>query len=466
MTRIFKGSPPGVLIEWLMAAIIVAMVIYTAIFLYIHSYLPQPFFYEPNDTYADWFNTAYWARDPGTYDLWTSLYPPLSFVFLRIFTLDSCYLQGRAFDASVGYSARDCDWLGLGTIWVVWLLDVVLIYFTFRKIDRATAIPRTICLGLGWPMLDGLERGNLVLVSFTCLILAFGPLIRSAKLKWLFAGLAVNFKVYLISGIVAQLLKRKWLWLEGALIFTIVIYLITFAILGRGSPAEIYRNIHDWSLISTASPLDLWFATSFSGLISLLEGPDVTMEFVLGSRTLDFLQLVLPALVHLVQAFILIAAASVWLRPEVVPSSRAVNLAIMLALITQESGGYSPVYFVLFVLMEPWRGGGRKVAIFLCYLLAISADISIGDGPTLARDAYFRNTSVIIDTQITIMPFIRPLAILIIASAVAFTTIHDVWRDIRLQGWSARWRYRRDLPLLPWVCPPDRPVVSTPAPGP
>ena len=28
-------------------------------------YLPPPFVFDINDTFMDWFNTAYWAHNPG-----------------------------------------------------------------------------------------------------------------------------------------------------------------------------------------------------------------------------------------------------------------------------------------------------------------------------------------------------------------------------------------------------------------
>lgn len=85
---------PGILrderkVEAILSAVILGVLVYCATFAYVYNYLPQPFFYEPADTFADWFNTSYWARNLGTYDTWATLYPPLSFVFLR--SLDWIY---------------------------------------------------------------------------------------------------------------------------------------------------------------------------------------------------------------------------------------------------------------------------------------------------------------------------------------------------------------------------------------
>lgn len=447
----------GLTFEWAMAALIMGSVIYTAGFLWVNSYLPQPFFFEPEDTFADWFNTAYWARDPGAYDVWTTLYPPLSFVFLRLLTLDECYLMPRQIDASVGYPARDCDWLGLGAIGFFALLNLVLIYLTFRRVDKSTAIPRTICLAFGWPMLDGFERGNLVIVSFTCILLAFGPLLRSARVKWLFAGLAVNFKVYLIAAVGAVLLKRKWRWAECALIATVIVYLVSFAILGRGTIPEIVRNLSAWADLEVVQPIDLWFSTTYNGLISLLKNDRFPTVMLLGSKTVDTLLVALPALIGFTQGLILLAAASIWLRPEAVSTSRAVTLAIMLAMITTESGGYTPVYYMLFVLMEPWRGVGRKLAIIGCYILAPSIDFSVSELPPIVRTTYFRDLTTIATFHVTVSPFLRPLVIIGIAVSISLATIAQVWRDVRHDGWAQRWRFRRDAALLPWVARPSPP---------
>ena len=186
-------------VETVLAAVILGGLVYCLGHLVVRGYLPQPFFYEPFDIYADWFNTAFWARDPGTYDVWKTLYPPLSFVILRLIGIDSCYPQGRAFDPSAGLAARECDWVGLVAIYGFLIIDIALIYYVLRKVDRRTAIQRTICVGLGLPMLDGVERGNLVLISFLFMILAFAPVLKSARLRWLCAGLAINLKVYLIG---------------------------------------------------------------------------------------------------------------------------------------------------------------------------------------------------------------------------------------------------------------------------
>lgn len=448
-----------VYIEYILASIIIIGNIYSIIFLIHNNYLPQPFFYEPNDTFADWFNTAYWARDPGTYDVWTSLYPPISFVFLRLFGIDSCYPRGRIFESSPGLAVRECDWIGLGSIFAFYVIDVILTYRVLRKVDRRTAIPRTVCVGMGFPILDGLERGNLVLVAYLAFLLATGPLLRSARLRWLCAGIAVNFKVYLIAPFAALLVKRRWKQAESILIATIIVYAISYAILGRGSPIEIFTNIMSWTNQTTAQPLDLWFSTTYHALVSLLEGDTFPMVLIIGSRTVDLLVMVLPALLRITQGLVLLTVAAVWFRPESVSPLRVITLGLMLALISSEGGGYTPVYYSFLVMMERWRGFGVGLSIIICYIIAIPLDIFIDQMQPIVRDTYLNHSTTIVTFYLTAGPFVRPLLIQVIAIALAATTLRTVWLDLRSQGWSNRWRFRHDAPLLPWVARPRPPTA-------
>ncbi|KAI9872059.1 MAG: hypothetical protein M1823_008272, partial [Watsoniomyces obsoletus] len=64
----------------------------------------------------------------------------------------------------------------------------------------------------------------------------------------------------LIGTIFAQLLKRRWRWFEGALLASIVIYLISYALYGEGSPAVILRNLTAYAgAFQQASLLEFWY---------------------------------------------------------------------------------------------------------------------------------------------------------------------------------------------------------------
>jgi hypothetical protein len=413
-------------------------------------YLPQPFFYEPNDTFMDWFNTKFWAHNPGTYDAWQSIYPPLSFLILAPLGNPSCYV------GTEGLTSRDCDWFGIVILHAIFALNIILTARIFIKIDRRTAAPRAFALAAGLPMLFALERGNLILLTYTFILLAFGPLLASARLRWIFLALAINLKVYLVTVLAALLLKRKWYWVEGAGLTTIGIYLLSFGIFGRGTPPEIYNNVVNFTGgFQAGGVLDTWLAGSYQPLISLLQG-EFPVTGVIGSQTVEMGLIFLTGAIRAAQLAIAVACFATWLRPEAVPTSRLVFFGISFAVISVESGGYGYMLPILFVFMERWRGVALPIAIVMAYVLCIPWDIIIGDLPPVIRESYLAGRQVYTTYGVGLGPFVRPGLMIIMAIAMAAATIRDVWVDIREQGWKGRWRFRHDHPLLPWVERPQR----------
>ena len=383
-------------IEYGFAAAILGGILYSIWFLSNYGYLPQPFFYDYADTWMDWFNPAYWSHEPGAYDTYLTIYPPLSYAILKFLTWGPCYVNAEG-----GWS-RDCDVYGIVTLHLVWVACVVLTAIAMRKSDRRIWVPRTFALGFGLPMLWGLDRGNLVLLAYVFVLLAFGPLIRSARLRWLFAGLAVNLKVYLISTVFVQLAHRRWRWFEGAIIATLGVYLVSYIIFGSGSPFEIYHNIVDYSAALTVSnPLDLWMASSLQPLTWLLQSPDFPAILYVGSWVTDFFSTALPLITHISQALILAAVAGVWWRPQIAPRHRLVVLSIGLALMTNEVSGYTESMVVLFVFMERFEGIGRRFAIILSYLVCIPGDITLDRLPPMVKESFLGGRPVIAEYMIS-----------------------------------------------------------------
>ena len=426
-----KGT--GLRVEWLLALPVLAGIIHTIVFAWIYGYLPQPYFYEPSGTFMDFFAPATFAHQGGAYDAFQTIYPPLSFVVLKLVSWGPCY----AFNASE--EARSCDLYGIGSLFAIYLINTVLIALSYRKLDRGTAIPRTFALCAGLSMTYALERGNVLLWCFTCLILAYGPLVRSARVRWIFAGLAVNFKVYLIGTIFAQLLKGRWRWFEGAMIAAIIIYLVTFAIYGEGTPREIYNNITAYAGgFKAASLLDLWYPSSLKPIELLLTGrAEFPVMPSLGSQVIEVGVVVVRAFVLSVTLAIIAAAAAAWWRPQAVPMHRLVLLSMGIALINSEVGGYTHMLLIFFVFMERWRGIGRPAAIVMAYVLCIALEIPIERVPPVVRDSYLSNRMVIAEFYVGAGVLVRPVLVQLILLSLSLVTIRDAWADARRSGWRS-----------------------------
>lgn len=422
-------------LEPLLAAGVLLPLVWHIWHLQTFGYLAAPFFYEPSDTFMDWFNTAYWAHDPGAYDNWGTIYPPLSFVLLRHLSLKHCYID------NFGLTPRDCDWPGLVLLGLVFTLNFVLVLLAFRKLDRSTAWPRALALGFGLPMLYALERGNLLLLAFTGVLLAFGPLVRQAWLRWLALGLAINLKVYLLAALFPQLLRRRWRWFEGALIATLLVYLVSLALNGAGTPVEIYRNIvAATEVFEAGSFLDGWYAITYRPFMAILESQFIPITSIIGSDAVEGLVILLPLLQRFTQLLIIAAALAVWLRPEAVATHSVTFLGLLMALVTSESGGYTQIFLVLFVFMERWRGLARPIAIVMAYLLSAPIDINIDRLVPAVRESYLAGGPVLFDFVLIGGPFVRPLLVMVVAWCIAGAVIADVARDSATH--PAPWRRR------------------------
>lgn len=423
----------GLMVERWFALPVAIGLAYTLIFLAMNGYLPPPYFYEPSGTFMDFSAPATFAHTRGAYDTFATIYPPLSFLLLKLTSWGPCYSM------DVNESARDCDTYGIAWLLVIYAVDAFLIWRTFRKLDPVTALPRTFALCAGLSMTYALERGNVLLFTFTCLILAYGPLVKSARLRWVFVGLAVNFKVYLIGTIFAQLLKRRWRWFEGALLASIIIYLVSYALYGEGSPAVILRNLTAYAgAFSQASLLEFWYPSSLQPIRLLLQGdtqfPVIT---ALGSNFLAVAGAIVRAIILATTLAIVAAAAAAWWRPGAVPMHRLILLSIGIAVINSEAGGYTQMILIFFVFFERWRGVGRPVAIVTAYLLCIALDFPIEQVPPVVRDSYLGGREVIATYSVGVGTLLRPVLIHLMLASLAIVTVRDAWADARAHGWRS-----------------------------
>ena len=116
--RVNKGQ---LILEAVLLGLILAGVAHVIWFFINRHYLPQPFVWDPQDTFMDFFNVAYWAHREDMYTVWRAVYPPLSFVLAGAVSSPSCYDYRGAYVMS-WYVGRDCDLLGLA--FVTWSATV------------------------------------------------------------------------------------------------------------------------------------------------------------------------------------------------------------------------------------------------------------------------------------------------------------------------------------------------------
>jgi hypothetical protein len=402
-----RPRPP--IVEWALMLAVVASFAHMLWWFSTHGYLPQPFVFDTNDTFMDWFNTAYWANRPGAYDVWRSIYPPLSFVFLDWTSLPGCYVGSP-------FQARDCDWLARATILAAYVADVAILWIAFRRADSRTAVPRTVAMALGLPLLFTLERGNLILVALPAFVVAHGPVTRSGAWRAIGTAVTINFKPYLVLPAFAHALRREWRPLELAGIATILLYLVTLALVGSGSPMELASNTVNWvSFVAGQIWNEVNYSTSYAPLLLMRESQLPLLDFV-PSRTIEAIEAAVPLAIRSTQLLALATLAAAWLQPRALTHARVAAILLGAYLVTQSPGGYTQVFLLFLVLLEPWRGGAVP-ALVSAYLLCLVGDLPLATVLRLDTQSWLSGRPVLPEFGLTLGHFVRPgLVILIVWS--------------------------------------------------
>jgi hypothetical protein len=415
-------------VERLLAALILAGVGYSAWHLAARGYLPQPFFFDLDDSLIDGYSTAYYANHPGAYDVWKTVYPPLSFVLLKLVTLHRCYVDD---DYKL---ARGCDWLFRAALFGLFALNVVLIHKAYRKALPASALSRTIAVGLGMPALYGFDRGNLVIPCLTSFILAYGDLLRSPRLRALAAASSMNLKPYLLVMLLPTLAKRQWTRLEYTVVGVVLVFVASFAIEGAGSPSQILGNIllfADSFTDGVASAIsNFQYATTFEPLLRLFKS-DAPLLAYFSSRDIEAWSAILSGAIRLGQLGFGLCCLAALFRAKALKWRRfaALTLAVLLSA-SDTSGGYSMIFLLFLVMFEPFRGVLPIGVVICAYLLCLPADYVIT--PVLQRiePSYWTGRLVNTAPGVTVGDFLRPALVLLIQYGYVALNITDM-----LGGW-------------------------------
>jgi hypothetical protein len=417
-----KSNRHAVILEAALCLMVVAGVVHTISFFARWGYLPQPFLYDVNNTFMDWINTAYWAHHPGAYEVWHSVYPPLSFVFLKVFSRGRCYVD------DVSIASASCDWIAQAAILTIYVLNLFIIYRCYRLADRRTAILRTVALSLSLPMLFSVERGNMIVLCLTFFMLGHGRLLKSAWLRWLSIGATINFKPYLVFAVIPYLARRRWRWLEGSAIATLFIYLITYAMMGSGSPLELIENQRSWLDVTAADHWwNIYYSTSYTSLLAALQGSYPLLTFI-DSRVLEGAIWLLPVLIRTGMLTAALAMLVTWFRPSAATTTRLAALGLSVLLTASNPGGYTEVFLLFLVFLEPWRGGARITALVAAYLLAVPFDHMLIGVIDLHQTSWLGHRQVSTSFGLAVGQFVRPGLLLTIQIALAIGTLLDAWR--------------------------------------
>ena len=415
------AGPRSRLVEAVLAALVLAGLIVAAWQLVQQGRLPQPFYYRVSESLMDLYTPAMWANHGDAYTRWRSLYPPLSFLYLKLTTLSGCYVGGDV-------AARDCDWLARSALLAVFLGNVALVYRNYRLWDPRTAAPRTIAVGLGLPMVYALERGNLLILCFTCFVLGYGDLVRSRWLRCLALAAAMNFKPYLVFVVVPMIIKRRGAWVVACALMGGAIYIATVLWYGSGWPLQIIGNETTYASAATKSYFsDLYYATSYWPLIRILHDHPPELPFA-AAPAAALWSMVLTGALRATQLAGLACVVLALIRPAGVEVRRiaALSMAIALTAFITGSGGYAEILLFFLVFYEPWRGAVRITILLATYLLCLPFDyeiIPVVHGPLRS---WLGGRWVTADFGVSVGQLLRPALLLVIQAGLIVLNLKDI----------------------------------------
>jgi hypothetical protein len=102
-------------------------------------------------------------------------------------------------------------------------------------------------------------------------------------------------------------------------------------------------------------------------------------------------------------------------------------------LVTQSPGGYTQVFLIFLVFLEPWRRPGPIVALICAYLLCLVGDVPLSTILELSTPSWLSGRPVEPAFGLTIGHFIRPGVIALLVWSLAIDTIAQRVREHRGQ---------------------------------
>jgi hypothetical protein len=405
----------GLLFESLLAAAVLASLGWAIHFLATRYYLPQPFIFDTFDTFMDWFNVAAFANQTGAYDVWHAVYPPISFVFLQVFSDHQCY--GNSINA------RDCDWIGQATILTFYVADCVAIFVILKRAGIVAWLPRALCFSLGFPLLFCLERGNLILVCLIPFMLAYGDIVRSRFWRGLCIGLTINFKPYLLVAALGAAVKRDWRLVELGAIGTIVVYLASLAAFGSGDPFQIVENLGIWARLTGGQFFQQAYVTQSYAAFATLDDSGFPILDYLSSETVETAVWLARVLIASTQVVAVVAVAAAWLQPDAITLPRATALFAGVHLVTQSLPSYSLTFLIFLVFLERERRPAQTIALFCCYALSITYDVVLISVVNVDLLSWLTGVTVPVNFGLGFSQLIRPGLVIVIVWALAFDTL-------------------------------------------
>lgn len=370
-------------------------------------YLPIPFVDDKNDTFMDFFHTLFWSVREGSYSEWGSVYPPLTFIFLKLVT----WMIGISEQFPDAFSLRENCPKFQHFIVSLYILIPALCFFS-KDWNRFLKPQKTLIYLLlitSAPFLFGMERGNLIVITLPLISLLLSVENRNLQ-AWILAIL-INLKPYFLVLTFLFILRDSWKSLISTLIYSGFIFLITGWAL-EPDFILLFSNIiaHSENADTLFSIRTILALPSTISVFSHVLKSDIAQN----SRLLSQLPLnfsVLSSAVVLLNQLTLAACAGViWLNRSKLKDQQVI--AALLIIITNwllNIGGYSLLFYLPILPVLSELRFSKCFLIIICVLSAPLDWIVIFRGPLEQQFSFLAGTPIIFHWELGLGSLLRPI---------------------------------------------------------
>jgi hypothetical protein len=378
-----------------------------------NGYLPSPFVYDKADTFMDFFHTMYWADESGRYTAWSSVYPPVNFLFVKV----ARWLMFGVAHPADAFILRDSAQPFIPYVLAAYAVAVLFVFrdALWRDFTRSQRALLFVAIALSPPVLFTVERGNLIIFALGFLALALSS---SGWTRALAIGMLINIKPYFALYLIAFAITQRPKELITSTLMAGAIFIVTGIVLDANF-LEFLRNLFQFSQeFSLFSPRELLGLPSSVSAFST-----VLRLYQFSGGTLSIAGFDIDAMATLIESAkwltILALFVALWRSRDLTPVE--VVLAATTVAITNLGvwvGGYSFIFYACLIPVLCRLKYSKIYVACICVILAPIDAVTLFNESLGNSYSYLSDAKVPIAFQLTVGALVRPAVNLVLLFTV------------------------------------------------
>ena len=341
-------------------AIEIANIIYFSLFYYFNEYLPAPFVWDKNDTFMDFYNPLFWVLKDEFYTTYKSVYPPINYFFLKLFTFN---LDSNSFSSSFQLREAKSNIIYIYLAINAFIIFLILKIGDWREVSNRERIFIWAVIILSVPVLFAIERGNLIFVALLVLAMYIGT--ENILVKAITFALLVNIKPYFIILLIEYLNIYKFdLKIISKIIITSV---LMFLLTSLAAGLDIIAFMSNYNNFGSRANF------SNDGLLALpntLESVTQFIKLIFKKEEDEYLRDILILPLKLLKTFVPLTFMLLLIVMPLKKQTLKVSAILLIGNFSHVTSGY---IFIIYILILPFlmRAMELRKGIYLMLIIFV-----------------------------------------------------------------------------------------------